>query len=356
MANKKKVLIVKIGAIGDVVRTLSLLNYLKEEEITWLCGKAVLPLLEKSGRKLRLLAVDEEKLFHGKFFERLGEIGKIWFKIAFRFFDRIIVAHADWRYGIFSVFSFGKKKTFSHRLKKKNPVPGRPFESEYIRLAFDRPMADFEAFNYPRIETELVQRLVFDQKKIVALAPGGAKNVLADDDQRRWPVEFYAVLAEKLMAEDYLVLLTGAPSDLWTVPFFEKLPVANFIGRTGLLDLLALFQKCDLVIANDAGPLHLAVLVKTAVLGLFGPTDPRVVLGQGVKKAEIFSLWKGKEMACAPCFDGRGFAECKTKKCLLALSPEEVLKKAKAIVLEREKRVFPELSKGLGEILVKSKH
>ena len=39
-------------------------------------------------------------------------------------------------------------------------------------------------------------------------------------------------------------------------------------------ELSALIEKCDLIIANDSGPMHAAAALGKPTLGIFGPTDP----------------------------------------------------------------------------------
>ncbi len=76
----KKILIIKIGAIGDVVMCLPLIPEIKkthpESEITWLCGNQVRPLLERIEGIDKLISVDENRLMKGSFISRISEISK----------------------------------------------------------------------------------------------------------------------------------------------------------------------------------------------------------------------------------------------------------------------------------------
>jgi len=40
-------------------------------------------------------------------------------------------------------------------------------------------------------------------------------------------------------------------------------------------ELSALIEKCDLIIANDSGPMHVSAALGKPTLGIFGPTDPK---------------------------------------------------------------------------------
>jgi len=47
-------------------------------------------------------------------------------------------------------------------------------------------------------------------------------------------------------------------------------------GNTSLVSLPALIKRADWVVTNDSGPMHLAAALRARVLGIFGPTDPRL--------------------------------------------------------------------------------
>jgi ADP-heptose:LPS heptosyltransferase len=57
---------------------------------------------------------------------------------------------------------------------------------------------------------------------------------------------------------------------------FPKEQFLNLTGNTSLVSLPALIKRADWVISNDSGPMHLAAALGVKVLGIFGPTDPRL--------------------------------------------------------------------------------
>jgi ADP-heptose:LPS heptosyltransferase len=50
--------------------------------------------------------------------------------------------------------------------------------------------------------------------------------------------------------------------------------VEDLAGRTGLAEFAAGLSKCDLLVTNDTGGMHLANALGVPVLALFGPTNP----------------------------------------------------------------------------------
>ncbi len=154
----------------------------------------------------------------------------------------------------------------------------------------------------------------------IALAPGGAKNVMRDDALRRWPIEHYAKLAILLREKGYEVVITGAETDGWCSEYF--LGFENLIGKTGLLELIDFYKQCSLLITHDSGPMHLAKLSDCEVIALFGPTNPFERTGSPEK---IHVIWGGKDLPCRPCYDGKNYPPCKSNICLKQITPEEVL-------------------------------
>lgn len=327
--NSKRILIVKIGAIGDVVMALPMLSYFRKTSpsahITWVAGKVVEPILKSTQKIDRIITVDEHRLFKGSPFNRIAELFQIQGKLAGKCFDLVLIGHIDWRYRLFSLFVRSKDRRSLERVNKRQcPVPGRYHGNEYVRLASNIDGCNLLEADLPQLVLQKSEHL--DSKEIaIALAPGGAKNILADDALRRWPIEHYVELAQKFEKKGIQVLLTGASSDAWIVPHFKGLSCKNFVGKLDLLELISLYKNARLVITHDSGPLHLAKLAGCPALGLFGPTNPWEKIGE---KDKIKILWGGEGLPCRPCYDGKTYAPCTQNRCLQMIQPEQVFNEA----------------------------
>ncbi|HSX37332.1 MAG TPA: glycosyltransferase family 9 protein [Chlamydiales bacterium] len=319
----KRILIVKIGAIGDVVMTLPLLTYFRKRSpsihITWVAGKTVAPILQATKMIDQIIQVDECALFKGSFSKRIAQLLRIQTKFIGKSFDLILTGHIDKRYRLISLFAKSRNRRALQRGNQRQcPVAGRYHANEYLRLASE--IDDWNLFEEDLPELTIQTSKHWDCNGI-ALAPGGAKNILAEDDLRRWPVEHYAELAQKLKSCGIQVFLTGSSSDLWTVPYFEGLDCRNLIGKLDLLETIQLYQHIKLLITHDSGPLHLAKLARCPAIGLFGPTNPAEKVG---KKDRIRVLWGGENLTCRPCYDGKRYAPCKQNKCLQEITVQQV--------------------------------
>lgn len=95
---------------------------------------------------------------------------------------------------------------------------------------------------------------------------------------RNWSADRYAAVAEHAAAQGWRIVLSGGRSDLErqtadAIAAAMQAPVLDLVGKDTLKQALALFERADLVLTPDAGPLHMANAMGTAVLGLHACTD-----------------------------------------------------------------------------------
>ena len=331
-------LIVKLAALGDVVMASTLVGAIRSRDpaahITWLCGRGVAPLVELFDGVDDIVVADELALLRGGTGARARAIIALWRSLAARRFDVTLLAHADRRYrAVLLPVSLGRVRTLRpHGDGRMLPIPGRYFGDEYARmldtersrgpLVGHAPLAALRAPLPPPVAPHAVG---------VVLVPGGARNVLRESALRRWPVERYRQVAERLLSLGHPVTLVGDASDSWVRPSFAGLDVRDEIGAQPIAGTLALLGRAQLVITHDTGPLHLAALVRAPILGVFGPTMPAQFMPP---YALADAIWGGARLACRPCYDGREFAACTNNLCVQDVSVDEVMRRA-LILLER---------------------
>ena len=140
---------------------------------------------------------------------------------------------------------------------------------------------------------------------------------------KRWAPERYAGLARRLF-EDRGVrsLVTWGPG--------EDGLAAKIVADAGeaalqapatrsLRALGALYEICDVVVAADTGPLHLAAALGVPTVGLYGPKDPAIYGAWNGKTGEkAITVWKN--VHCSPCTLRR----CNDVICMPAITVEDV--------------------------------
>lgn len=113
--------------------------------------------------------------------------------------------------------------------------------------------------------------------QLLARAPGDGPAVLlapsAGWAAKQWPAAKFRALAERLGAAGCRVLINAASA---SDPLAASV-VAGGVGAVAactIAELIALARRVDLVVGGDSGPVHLAAALGRPVVALFGPTDP----------------------------------------------------------------------------------
>lgn len=104
----------------------------------------------------------------------------------------------------------------------------------------------------------------------VAVHPG------ATDVRRRWPAASFAAVADALAARGATVLLLGTPAEAAVTRAVADAMTEPALDLTGALSLggtTALLASCELLVANDSGPRHLAEAVGTATVSVYLATN-----------------------------------------------------------------------------------
>jgi len=321
-----RLLLVKLGAIGDVVMAIPAAHAMHQAgyEIHWVCSRNQAPILAFYPW-INIVPVDEAALLHGGKLSSLRTLLALWLRLPRGRFDLCATFYYDSRYKLLTLpVRAGRRIFLSQSNRATQLLPGRHHTDEYARILTRRP--DGETPQQlspiaPPIPPPNPIPLTANKPRVV-LVPAGARNILRDDALRRWPLENYVTLASALLGSGHEVLLAGGPDDQWASPAFAHLPVIDLIGKHSLPQTLGLLNSAAVTITHDTGPLHLAGITSTAIVAIFGPTDPR---GRLPQRANTVALWGGEGFACRPCYDGRDYAPCQNNGCVQQITPNMVL-------------------------------
>ena len=111
-----------------------------------------------------------------------------------------------------------------------------------------------------------------------AAAPYAIINPGAGWPNKRWAADRFGAIAKRLRAKHGLaVVVTWGPGEepLARAVVESSSGAAQEAPPTTLPELLALIRGAQLMIAGDTGPLHLAAAASTPIVSMFGPTDPK---------------------------------------------------------------------------------
>lgn len=116
--------------------------------------------------------------------------------------------------------------------------------------------------------------------RFALLMPGGS----AHRGAKRWPAESYAELAWRLRRADIRPLLIGAEAEARVATAIAAAcPEAlNLAGRTGFAEIVELARRAEMAVGNDTGPMHLAAAAACPTVALFSAaSDPALCAPRG---------------------------------------------------------------------------
>ncbi len=159
---------------------------------------------------------------------------------------------------------------------------------------------------------------------LIGFHPGAAFG-----ESKTWPAESFARLSKNLARNlGARVLILGGPGE---VELAKRVSMASdgasvsIAGEDTLETLPGVLGGLDLFISGDTGPLHLAALVGTKTISLFGPTDPRRTAPRGALHRTIC-----RELECSPCF--KRVCPLGHHNCMKEITPEKVEEIVKEIL------------------------
>ncbi|MDQ7824154.1 MAG: glycosyltransferase family 9 protein [Candidatus Eremiobacteraeota bacterium] len=92
-------------------------------------------------------------------------------------------------------------------------------------------------------------------------------------DEKRWPVNFFAGLADAVAGRfGGRVLLTGSGMErglVNAVATLMKQKPLNIAGETSIKELAAVISRCQVFVCPDSAPMHLAAAMKVPTVGIF---------------------------------------------------------------------------------------
>lgn len=334
----KKILIVNVNWVGDVIFSTPFIRAVREANpdayIACLLHPRCAEVLEGNPRLNEVIFYHEEtrhKTLAGKL-RLVAELRRRRFNMAFilhRSFTKALLVFLS---GIRERIGYATKNR-AFLLTKAVEEPAEELHKvEYflnIARAAGIPARDasYEFFiqDSDRHFTKdlLAKSSVGDKTLIVVICPGGNWN------PKRWPKESFALLSDALIERfGVKVVISGAIKDVGLADEIKRLmknePIVT-CGRTSLKGLAALLERADLVVANDTGPMHIAVAMKARVIALFGPTSPKITGPYGRGNYKVISR---NDSCDIPCYD----FSCNDNRCMAAISVEDVLREAETML------------------------
>jgi ADP-heptose:LPS heptosyltransferase len=154
-------------------------------------------------------------------------------------------------------------------------------------------------------------------KEFAVIFPG------ASIPERRWGVDKFRAVAERLSNNDIPVVVVGGEGDISDgEKIIDGKHGLNLAGKCSLDETAAVIERCKVLVSGDSGVLHIGVGLDKATVSLFGPGIAKKWAPRGEKHIAI-----NKNLPCSPCTKFGYTPRCPIKaKCLADISVEEVVR------------------------------
>lgn len=285
-----KILVVRVGAMGDVLHALPAVAALRQAhpdwQIDWVVDPRWAPLLvdaEGNGPVVSHVHLAETKLWSKSPASRATLRSVLNLRAALRRerYDLAVDMQGTLRSAVIGWMSGAKRfvgyndpreslaaRFYGTRLERR----GRHVVEQGAALLGGACGLELEPSDFDLPHEEWADNWAADlvgDRRICVLATGAGWAA------KRWAVEKYGALARELKTLGLDVVVNAAKKD--------ELSTAEVISASGgsarvvvcnVTGLIALMRRVTLLVGGDSGPTHLAAALGVPLVALFGPTDP----------------------------------------------------------------------------------
>lgn len=352
-AHLKKILVLRFSAMGDVALLVpviaSLVRAHQDVEVTVVTRPAFSSLFDSLPR-VKVFRADVDKTYRGFFgIRRLFRA-----LIVQAHFNAIVDAHDHvrtiWLRTLFRLFGYRvyvldkgrkEKKAFvrkNHKIVRPLPHTVERYREVFRRAGFSFPMAPVPYLS----STEKAREAVAAWLTTLNIAPAGAKPPrefwvgiapFAAHATKLWALENYPAMLKHLSSKievRFFLFGGGAREIEFLDELGRQLPgkCHRVAGSLALDEELVLISFLNLMVTLDSANMHMAMLVDTPLLSIWGGTYPDVGFGPYGYGADSLLQIDREELTCRPCsVYGRESCLRGDFACLTRITPSMVSEK-----------------------------
>jgi heptosyltransferase I len=334
----RKILLIKLSAVGDVVQTIPVLNKLRRRfpaaRLDWLVTPAIAELLRTNPAITNVIEFSRDEWSTPWRLTPYVSAARLIATLRATEYDLVLDLQGQLRSAVFAFTSGAPVRIGFDRPRaavwkaspRKIPDEARKHAWQGARegswlgytdhiplptldvhpverylgvgpmLGLDDSAPDF-SFPIPpeangRIEA-LLDYYEITKAKLIVMAPG------TNWETKQWRSDGFAEVARFFLQKGYAVTLIGSDREHATCAEVARLAPGsiNLAGETTLSELAALIRRATVCVTNDSGPMHLAVALGRPVVSIFGPTDP-IWAGPYHRDGAVLRA----ELPCSPCY------------------------------------------------------
>jgi heptosyltransferase I len=278
----KSLCVLRLSAIGDVCNTIATVQSIQKQwpntHITWITGKLEAQLLQAIDG-IEVIVFDKKAGLEG--------YKSLWKQLKGRQFDALLHMQYAIRASVATLgikakyklgFSSDRSQDFQTLFTNvKVPSPTSLHVADGL-MAFAHqigvPQSELTwSLSYSEQDANWAEAKLQTGKPNLLLVPGASKAY------KNWNAEGYVDVINHAREKGWNVILAGSPAKV-EVDLAERIqslltkPCLNLVGESSIMQMLALIDKVEMVIAPDTGPAHMASAMQTPIIGLYAHHNP----------------------------------------------------------------------------------
>lgn len=264
-----RILVVRLGAMGDILHTLPAVATLKHSfpssRLVWVVEAKWVALLEDNPFVDEVIVIDRR---------RLGALLGTWRRLRAERFDWAVDFQGLFKSAAVATLARPDRIYGFHQSQVRERVAAL-FYSRRVRVRAEHIVDRNLELAAATGASGIIRVFPMPEGKPEGLLPTGDYILacpLAGWAGKQWPLDYYTVLASRLMREWRLPLVLNGPSQ--ARPLLSKVEGA-WPHVSGIPGLIHAMRRALAVVGVDSGPLHLAAALEKPGVAIFGPTDPR---------------------------------------------------------------------------------
>ena len=281
----KRIAIIKLSAMGDIIHAMVALQYIKRQypnlQIDWFVESAFAPILENNPDINEIIKLDLKSIKKDKK-EIINQI-KLIKKYEKNSYDLVIDAQGLIKSAIVSFFLGKSRVGFSKNSTREKLASF--FYTKKVDIAYDKNAIErnvkvlSQALNFDIAKDDILNKKPFlfyknENEVIYEYLSKDKKNVLfvigASWPSKMYSKEKFAKIINNL--DENCLITWGNEAEKDIADFIANISKAKVLPKLDLNSLKAIMSKVDLVIGNDTGPTHMAWALNIPSITLFGNT------------------------------------------------------------------------------------
>jgi len=341
MRNLKKILIIRLSSIGDILLTTPFIRQTRkaypDSQIDFVIKKEYSDLLKNNlyinnvfkfdtNRGMQGLKALKKSLLEEKYdfvfdlhnnmrsnYLRLGLQSKHKYRIKKNKF-------AQFLYVKFKINRYPEIIPIAERYLNVGEPAGIKDDDKGLEIFFDK---DCEK----SVNTILKQKKIRQNDIFYTIAPGAGFYT------KRWPIENYKIIVENILENHNckIVVLGNSEDKHQGEALAENDNIIDLTGKLSLLQSAVVLSESKALISNDTGLMHMATAVNTPVLTIFGSTVKEFGFFPYRSKSSVVEI---RDLKCRPCSHiGRNNCPKEHFDCMKKITPDIVEKKFEKLLM-----------------------